>query len=483
MAYSKIAIAYTDEKVYATHGDLQRGLRMSLIGDFWKQIEEYRFAYQKKILLKTIGGMPFYVVETPVLHAKFATFEDKLKTYRSTFEQLGEMKKTSEEIEKKFLSENLRLAASLASIRISTPTLNALMSGMYDSFGGSDEQAGLLARYRDILKSLPNDKNEYSMEDLARHYGKLSGEEELTSFYRESNKTNFKNPTFSIGNRIYEEAPFEKIEELMEAMFTFQHVDACKTLFKAVAVGFYFLYVKPFDQHNQLLACLASKTLLGGKGNAYLPLESAFSPSSRFQEIFKEIQLSGDLTYMILHVIDTLSPVMDMMMDEVAKTKLRNIEEEKYFAPVAPQTSVDDIAVSKEQEQGNLFDDDFIEPPLEKEDGIEEIPSLDALPNVDAKIEFALATQKGGMSEKEIKEAARFLLETHPMLRKQQALFFASHCTIGRYYSIQDYRKYAKCVYETARTSMDNLARERLYKKLKIKNKYVYTPIRQGESS
>ncbi len=85
------------------------------------------------------------------------------------------------------------------------------------------------------------------------------------------------------------------------------------------------------------------------------------------------------------------------------------------------------------------------------------------------------------MSDKEIREYARYILETNPNIRKQQAFFYASHATLGRYYTIQDYKKATKCAYETARTSMDNLAAQGFYKKLQLKNKFVYTPIKQGE--
>ncbi|HBX24794.1 MAG TPA: hypothetical protein DEF61_00630 [Firmicutes bacterium] len=88
---------------------------------------------------------------------------------------------------------------------------------------------------------------------------------------------------------------------------------------------------------------------------------------------------------------------------------------------------------------------------------------------------------KSGLSEKEIKETARYIVETNPNIKKAQAYFFAGHSTIGRYYTIQDYKKVTRCAYETARTSMDLLAEQGFYRKLQVKNKFVYTPIEQGE--
>jgi len=95
--------------------------------------------------------------------------------------------------------------------------------------------------------------------------------------------------------------------------------------------------------------------------------------------------------------------------------------------------------------------------------------------------ESALEIEENPLSDKEIKEYTQYLLETNPALNKNQASFLASHCTMGRYYTIQQFKKFTRCAYETARTSMDKLAQERYYSKLQVKNKFVYTPRKKGE--
>lgn len=96
--------------------------------------------------------------------------------------------------------------------------------------------------------------------------------------------------------------------------------------------------------------------------------------------------------------------------------------------------------------------------------------------------ESALVVEENPLSDKEIKEYTQYLLETNPALNKNQASFLANHCTMGRYYTIQQFKKFTRCAYETARTSMDKLAQERYYSKLQVKNKFVYTPIKKGEA-
>ena len=89
----------------------------------------------------------------------------------------------------------------------------------------------------------------------------------------------------------------------------------------------------------------------------------------------------------------------------------------------------------------------------------------------------SLPTIPQGLDEKEISLVASSLCEMYPTLKPLQAQFYASHCTIGKYYTIAQYKKEMNVAYETARTSMDNLADLGLYKKEAQKNKFIYTPV------
>ena len=74
-------------------------------------------------------------------------------------------------------------------------------------------------------------------------------------------------------------------------------------------------------------------------------------------------------------------------------------------------------------------------------------------------------------------EYARRLVEMQPLIKYRQALFYATHRVVGRYYSISEYKNFNECAYETARTSMDFLTAAGLYRKEQVKNKFVYTPV------
>ncbi len=72
---------------------------------------------------------------------------------------------------------------------------------------------------------------------------------------------------------------------------------------------------------------------------------------------------------------------------------------------------------------------------------------------------------------------ARALVELYPNIKYTQALFYARHKTVGRYYTIGQFKDFLECAYETARTSMEFLTSVGLYRKEQLKNKFVYTPV------
>ena len=95
---------------------------------------------------------------------------------------------------------------------------------------------------------------------------------------------------------------------------------------------------------------------------------------------------------------------------------------------------------------------------------------------------FALPDFPTAQTEVKIEAITKKLLEVYPQLKKKQAHFYASHCQVGLNYTIEQFKKEEKTVYETARTSMEDLANRGFYKKLQIGKKFVYTPIPLNET-
>lgn len=74
------------------------------------------------------------------------------------------------------------------------------------------------------------------------------------------------------------------------------------------------------------------------------------------------------------------------------------------------------------------------------------------------------------------------ILSSQPLLRDVQVKFYLSHRTDGHFYTIDQYKQFADCAYETARTSMDLLASLGYYDKQKAKRKFVYKPVTKEEN-
>jgi hypothetical protein len=98
-------------------------------------------------------------------------------------------------------------------------------------------------------------------------------------------------------------------------------------------------------------------------------------------------------------------------------------------------------------------------------------------------VSYALPSFPMSSNMNEIEATARKLKEVYPQLKKKQAHFYAGHCTVGLYYTIEQFKKEENTVYETARTSMEDLANRGFYRKEQIGKKFVYTPVPNEHNS
>ena len=226
-----------------------------------------------------------------------------------------------------------------------------------------------------------------------------------------------------------------------------------------------------FKEKGELLSLLLAKMVFVKQFpnlGPYLPIEGFTKHDPEYLDFANSAVEDGDLSYPVYYFLSSLRRrLADMVIQEVERkdepAPAIMAEAKEQPSPTPPS--------GVESRPTPAFDNPppAIKAPIER---IEEIPSSEG--------KLAIVVRKSQLSEKELKEAARYIAMTHPNLRKTQANFYVSHCEIGCYYTIADYKKHAKCAYETARTSMDKLAEEGFYKKLQLKNKYVYTPIKQN---
>lgn len=504
-----LAIKYTDES-YVTRQGFFAALGSSLVSRLWDGVENYRLAHSAPLGLKTISGLPFRLTRTVALSAKYAAFKAKLEEVKSSYDSFPSDGEEKETAIRQASYECLRRAAELEKVRISEPSLKAMANLIYRDAQPGHE--GVLA-YRDFMRGALGARLDDTDSYFAGVYAAMCGVdvEGLVSFYR------LEDPATPYGSTSYAGfAPHEEIERLMEEFSFFVSNEPLDDVEKAILSLYFIVYVDPFVAHNPLMAVTIAKRLLAdsflGEAALLLPLEAALLPSNRQREMFLEAQKKGDFTYCYLYVIETLTPLLDNLLNLFVSIKREAYRKEfasipKEQEPIAetpslveteasaplheveevtsnPAPVLEEVAEEPErpgEEEGEVADiyveEDVDEEENPKKKAFEAVPELETLPTAS----YSVFAPKASLSDKEVKMAARYLLETHPQLNRQQALFFASHSTLGRYYTVQDYKKTMKVAYETARTSMDRLAACRLYRKYRIKNKYVYTPSKPGE--
>ncbi len=523
------ALLYTDER-YLSKSDLMTVMGTSLIDGYWNDILAYRAKHALPLGFSTIGNKRFYLTYTEAIQSKTEAFQVRIGRFLNLCGGMNDPKE--EEAARRSLHfACLKPLAVLEGAAMSDLSIKAVLNGTY---GESNPAHAPVLAYEKTLGffagKAPSAPNEAF---LAEAYGRLLGVEELTRFYRRRDFDGSAARAKYIYNPDYAYAPWETIESLMGSFFAWLQDEKTPYFAKAVAALYYLDYLKPFDERNSSLAALLGKSVIASAaktGLAFLiPLESVILKTDRCKTIALETQRTGDLTFFLLYAIEVLSAALDALTGELNAIRIatyapeykelspaEKAESEKtvksqqltFFnaasaAPIAPavpaasvapsaptQTPIAPVTAPKAAPASESVPAPKAAPSLAPLPETQKpLPAAEASPKpisqptppMSAPPEPSIAFEPAPLSDKEAKEYVQYLLETNPRLSKNQASFLAFHCALGRYYTIQNFKDYAKCAYETARTSMDKLAAEGYYEKLQVKNKFVYTPVRKGD--
>ncbi|MDY2913759.1 MAG: hypothetical protein SOV58_03920 [Candidatus Enteromonas sp.] len=465
-----IGIRYTDEQ-YVSQRGLGRILGTSLGGYHWNCVLNYRKEFQNYLPLRDINNAPIYSVKTPAILERIHSFENKLRELNQKAEELSHDETLSSQVRKEAVFISLHSAVIIDSKKISDLTLKAMINGMYrEENPDHDSILGYLAFLRRFLSGERFETNDEFFADTLMG---LWNTEELLEFYRTTDSRS--RYAMNTSDATYRECPSKIIESKMESLLAFLR-DSGEEVVVTALVGLYFiLYLKPFPSNNELIACLLAKNILSafGTASALLPIEKILEPSTGLNDACYEVQTTQDFTYFLSYALPFLEKGVDNCLDAFSKVLSATLREEKY------RLTESDVAPSPKQPEPKQEEPKQVSPAPTVEE-IHAPPKENPISAEDLG-RAAVAAPPRALNEKEIKETARYILQTNPNIRKPQALFYAAHCTIGCYYTIQDYKRATRCVYETARTSMDNLAKEGYYEKRQVKNKFVYTPIKQGD--
>ena len=258
----------------------------------------------------------------------------------------------------------------------------------------------------------------------------------------EESKVEYRNEKYEDANNPLELVDSKEIPIFLNNIISFLRDDNISFIIRAIGLVYSMFALRPFQYLNEETSSLLAKSFLVSSPLSsigyLLDFESlCFSKSEQVFKKSKECEKTLELAYFV-----------DMVLPFFEKEE-KNISEKINFLLV-------------EEKEKLLAQETSEETTIE----IERKTSLPFFPT---------------NNRNQPSEIVKKLIELYPSLKEKQAHFFATHCTIGLFYTISQFQKEENTVYETARTSMDELARLGLYVKTKVNKKFVYSPVPKDE--
>ncbi|HAK05228.1 MAG TPA: hypothetical protein DCM23_00790 [Firmicutes bacterium] len=453
MGNDDLAIRFSNE-TYATRSDVIRALRTNLVDAIWTNIIKYRGQFTRLLSLHGIDHGQLTIVLTPSIVDATNTLERKLmKAWR----KLDNVAKTSSAyalFEQQLIAEQLEAIAKKYRININEAFCKSIVN---DSLSNIVPERMILVNYFAAIKYIKNNPNDPIDEAFfASLYTILSGQEDLKTLYREHEISSYEQK--ALINKTYVAAPINRIDEMMKELQEFIIHAEMSPLIKAIIALYFIMLIKPFETYSEEMALLTLKTILVHADFDEMPLLLMLEPllidqNDDLARTMNEVQKTGDVTYLIVALLPLIeAAVMRILDDSVVFEKETIIEEAHHDviaevpATISPQAEASVLPATTNK-------------PLT----IDERMALPSIPIT--------------LDEVDASRIEEHLMETNPALKRGEAYFYARHCTIGKFYTISQFKKTLGCAYETARTSMDHLAQLGYYRKEHYKNKFIYTPV------
>ncbi len=435
MPINDLAIRFTDDH-YATKQEVAKQLGTAVVDALWGTILQYRSTFARVLPLQAMDKQPLQIVLTPSLLEKSIAFDRKMAKAVSLFNYHQIQTQLHPQFQKLFFPILTTIGKQYGA---STAERNLTYILEEKSVERNAELSSVNAYYQS-LKKIANRRQTKLDEDLMGELLMLlTNTQELNMFYREKELTN--RPR-SLVARVYEAAPYPMIEPMMQALLnTIKQLTLSPII--VATIGLYYLdYIKPFEVFNDELSFLLFKNILVHSDYesvpCYLNIEQMMD-NEQYEKRMLEVQRSGDITYLLDFILPFMHASIDQLLDQLVTLQKQNLIHEQKAAP-APSTT---------------------------------FPIPSPLPRETAPFSPSEST----VGEVEANRLQQHLMETHPSMKKGEAYFYARHHTLGKYYTLAQYKKLLDCAYETARTSMEHLVKLGYYRKEKYKNKFVYTTV------
>ena len=516
MASNELAIRFTEGK-YATKNEVSKELKMSLIDNIWSNILKYRMTFNRYLTIRSIEKNQLVLCQCPSVSSLSNATDMKLIHLMREYSKLSIAHGDSQYFEDQCFILSLKALAKEYDLDVTDAYLRSLIHGEVREISSQNK---VLINYLSALKFVKNNYiQSLDVDFLANLYSKITGVEELTSFYRQTEDNNRENRV--IIDRIYTCAPTSLIEPMMDSLFAFVNSSTLTAAVKASIAYYYIIYIRPFSHFSDEIALLFAKAILAhsdlGEIGSLLPLESILSQEQEeIAKLFVEVQKTSDTTYFVNYMLKFIEEKSNDLLDVIANSKATSMRQDFYRleperqAMVAPEEKPAPAPQPTYPSQPTYYQQDLFEQPkvestpapqpvYEQPKPVYEAPKPEPQPElirqepvvqpkpqpvVEEKVvvkpqseQIAVAYVPPVLDERQAARLEQHLLELDPSLRKHEAHFYARHCTLGKSYTIAQYKKSIGCVYETARTSMDQLVELGYYRREQVKNKYVYSPI------
>lgn len=480
MGVNDIAVRFTEDK-YATKNEVSRELKISVIDGVWDKILSYRAPFCHYLAIRGTDKNQLRVCLCPTISSSLNTVEAKLLRVVSEANKLDTVNSDKQYFKQSCLVKNLQNVA-LANLAVCDEDhARKVVLGIANDVA--------LANYLKGLKYVETKYEEaLDVDFLADLFSKVTGNDELTSFYRtkelEDSGANV------LISRVYKSAPTHLIEPMMDSLFNFVEKTNVSPLCRALISYYYIQFVKPFDKFNNEISVLFAKAVLAhysvGEFAIYLPLETFLNENEgEMEKLFHDVQTSSDVTYFLTFALRFIGKEFDKVLDSLAEYNAKVIkndfyqldEEEKSEEPAIDEVKPEPVKEVVIEEVKPVVEPT---PTVVVKKIVKEEVEAKPTPVVEKPVGLAVSYIPEELDEKTATRLERHLLELDVRLSKKQAYFYARHCTLGMYYTIDQYKKATKCVYETARTSMDKLVEFGYYAKAPAGKKFVYTPVKRN---
>lgn len=466
-------IKFTEDK-YLTKEEVMTALNLYNIDFIWEKILNYRKNFSKTVELSNVDNSKYSLTLTKTITKKVLKLEKLYTKALLNFSFLDTNYKMSFRMNR--LVNLLSLLMSSNNIDQSNDFLSNIISG---SLSTLPNDCVILSNYIKAVKFIEKfDKEKISYEELNSLYlylttGDYSSIDSQDKIYR---TTSIETPHYYQKGYVYQEALANRIEAMVNQNVEYINNEEEFSFIKAIVSLFYIDYIKPYDLFRNEIDCLYFKLILNTSGYSMFSIYSGIEKLMLFKDdslekAKRKVQKTNDLTYYVDYVLDFLIDDTQEILD------LLNQVKESEVSPIS--TEIIKEEVNQEIQQPRYNGNDIIQDGLNNAyDSINKNNSDSFIQNnIYSKPNVALPVFPSGLQEKDIEKITNDLLETYPNMKYSQAHFYAGHCTIGRSYTISQFKNSEKTSYETARTSMDYLVNIGFYQKTSLKNKFVYKPV------